>query len=569
MNRDELEAKQILRDRITLTLIVAVALGLRFALLSNNPLNDHEANLALQALSIAKGQAAGLTGEPGYLSLTALLFFVFGASNFTARFWPAIFGIFAVLLPFLYRPRIGRKAALWIAVLIAMDPFLVGISKTAGGSMLALVGLLAGIGFVLRNKPVIGGICLGIALSGGPDIWTGFLILAGVGIALRFLGSDLRDRYELGLSKQDLLLIAGSGAISLILISTLFFTNLYGINAIGSSLASFFATWRATGTDVLFGKVVAWLIMQAPTLVLAIWGLVGGILRKNIKTQILGVWWVLSLILAVVSSESGVDHFYWVSIPILIFAAFKLQNLFEQRLIENRLVFLSEAILVVGLSVFFFLNLLALVNNGYLSPEETRNRIIGTLLPIILIVVLTILLSWGWSFSATRLGFFAGILLLFSLAVFSNAWKAGGLGNLPQNEMGNLRGYPIGSEPLTYTISDISSWNVGQDDRIDILIVGIEYPSLEWELRDFEELSKESSYNPNLSPSLLVTGIDQSISSSSSYRGQKFIWSEKPDLAAMKLVDWVKWAFFRTAPVEKTELILWARNDLFPGTPTP
>jgi hypothetical protein len=40
-------------------------------------------------------------------------------------------------------------------------------------------------------------------------------------------------------------------------------------------------------------------------------------------------------------------------------------------------------------------------------------------------------------------------------------------------------------------------------------------------------------------------------------------------LTALNLGDWIKWATFRTAPVQQDDLILWARNDLFSGSTTP
>lgn len=79
----------------------------------------------------------------------------------------------------------------------------------------------------------------------------------------------------------------------------------------------------------------------------------------------------------------------------------------------------------------------------------------------------------------------------------------------------------------------------------------------------------ETGYNPSQLASLVLTGVEQSIESSSSYRGQKILWSVEPDTPAMRFNDWMKWVFFRQAPVEKTELILWARNDLFAGTSSP
>jgi hypothetical protein len=59
---------------------------LRFINLGAAALSDREAESALWALSIARGQEPLLTGSSGYVGLTSMLFFLFGGSDFFARF---------------------------------------------------------------------------------------------------------------------------------------------------------------------------------------------------------------------------------------------------------------------------------------------------------------------------------------------------------------------------------------------------------------------------------------------------------------------------------------------------
>ena len=86
-----------------------LGVAIRFVNLGTAPLTDSEANLALQALALAKGNsiaAQALSPEPGYIVLTSWLFSMFGSSNFLARFWPAVAGSLLVLLPWIIsRPR--------------------------------------------------------------------------------------------------------------------------------------------------------------------------------------------------------------------------------------------------------------------------------------------------------------------------------------------------------------------------------------------------------------------------------------------------------------------------------
>ena len=568
MTENKIHISNIPLHLIAYTFALLIALGLRFALIGQHPLNNVEASLALQALATGKGQAVSLSGEPGYLGLTALIFFIFGGSDFWARFTPALIGSISILVPLLFRPWLGNRVSLLLAFLIALDPVLISASRAADGRVFALFGLLAGIGFLLKKKPVLGGICLGIALSGGPGVWTGILILVGMALVSRFPMAHNSLEYPTNLSKNQWVKVIAGTAVTLVVISTQFFTYPAGISAAGSSLAEYFTSFGETAGNIVMGSSAAWLLVELPFIILALWGLIDGLVRKDELARLPGVWWGLGLVLTLVTTASGTGYFYWVSIPILVLTAIKVNDLTRQSAGENRIVFLAEAFLVFALIIFSFLNLLALVNNPALTPDETRNRIIGALLPLILLVVLTILLSWGWSASSTRKGFIAGVMVMLSLMAFSNAWKASGLGSKPQYEFVDYGGHPVGSKTLKSTIADISRWNTGFENRIDIVMVALDQPSLRWALRDYENLILQSGYNPDQSPSLILTGTDQTISSSTSYRGQKFLWAVQPQFSAMRLTDWVKWAVFRTAPEEKTELILWARNDLFAGTTT-
>jgi len=62
---------------------------LRFVLLDRLPLTNSEAINALQALTGAQGGEHLIGGEAGYVLLTTAWFFLFGAGDGIARFWPA------------------------------------------------------------------------------------------------------------------------------------------------------------------------------------------------------------------------------------------------------------------------------------------------------------------------------------------------------------------------------------------------------------------------------------------------------------------------------------------------
>ncbi len=66
---------------------------------------------------------------PSLFHITALMYFLFGDSDFTARLGPAIFGVAMVILPYWFRPWLGRVGALAAAFMILISPGLMYYSR--------------------------------------------------------------------------------------------------------------------------------------------------------------------------------------------------------------------------------------------------------------------------------------------------------------------------------------------------------------------------------------------------------------------------------------------------------
>src|SRR5262245_38914356 len=95
-------------------LVGLAALGLRFAHLGDVPLSASEAHEALSAWRFVNMSAAA-PAQPvsaAWHTLTSLTFFLLGASEFWARFWPMAAGWVLVFFPALFRRELGRGPAL-------------------------------------------------------------------------------------------------------------------------------------------------------------------------------------------------------------------------------------------------------------------------------------------------------------------------------------------------------------------------------------------------------------------------------------------------------------------------
>jgi hypothetical protein len=70
--------------------------------------------------------------------------------------------------------------------------------------------------------------------------------------------------------------------------------------------------------------------------------------------------------------------------------------------------------------------------------------------------------------------------------------------------------------------------------------------------------------DPQETPAIVISPQTESLSLSSAYRGQDFIWRREPSWEVMSIYEWIKWSVFREVPYDSETVILWVRNDLFP-----
>ncbi len=145
------------RDALTLERLLyagalAVAFGLRFVSLGAAPLNPLEAAQAWPAWLAATGTQVPNAPAPTsalFYALQSTLFFLTGGGSeaggdVLARLLPALLGTALVLLPWWWRSWLGRGAALTAAFLLALDPWLVALSRTSDPAALTIgLGLLA------------------------------------------------------------------------------------------------------------------------------------------------------------------------------------------------------------------------------------------------------------------------------------------------------------------------------------------------------------------------------------------------------------------------------------------
>jgi predicted membrane-bound mannosyltransferase/sugar lactone lactonase YvrE len=125
---------------------VSLALGLRLWHLSGRAIHHDESLHMYYAWQIFKGQGyqhVPFMHGPFKFFSTALVFRLFGDSDFTARLVFALFGSALVGLPYFIRGFLGRAGALFAALLLALSPTLLYVSRFNRDDILVVTYTLA------------------------------------------------------------------------------------------------------------------------------------------------------------------------------------------------------------------------------------------------------------------------------------------------------------------------------------------------------------------------------------------------------------------------------------------
>ena len=563
-----------------------IAVGFRFLQLGASPLTDSEATLALQALHVAQGVNPLLEPQPAYILFTGVFFALLEATNFLARFLPALAGSALVFVPWFFREKIKPRAALILAFLFAFDPGLVALSRMANGTMPAVTFLLFAWAMWNHQRLIVTGIFAGLALLSGPSLWAGALTLGLTWIFLK--GMDARPaadesqienpkskivnqespastppnpRYEGRTSLLSLL-------ATLLLGGTLFFTVPNGLSAWLSSISAYFTGWVTPNAATPGRILITFAGYELLGIFLASLAIFRGVRTKGKRFIRLIVWLGVSLLLAIFYRQAG--ELAWGIVPLLALGALELARAFDVHR-EERVEIGVVVIAILILLVYIWFNVSSVALNPFnqfsttvpIFGEIQNPRALVLFGSLAIVVVCILLVATGWSARVARLGVtwsFAAFIGLYSLAA---AWGASGLRYPNGVELWTPDPKPHQTDLLIASVNDISEFSLGHAQSQPVTVFGIDSPALEWALRD-HDVEVVSALDPQIAPPIVITPIMNDPGLPSAYRGQDFTWRRRPQWEVIQNADWIKWFVFRELPMENETIILWARTDLFP-----
>ena len=551
-------------------LALAFAIGLRFLHLGAQPLSDFEADWALQALRITQGLKPAIGPNPAYIHLTAVLFYIFGATNFLARFWPALAGCALVLTAWPLRSRFGRIPALILAFGLAIDPGLVAMSHLAGGPMLAVTFLVLTAFMWLGGYRAAAGIFAGLSLLSGSSVWFG---LAGLGLAWAF-GSGIGKKAPVQTEEESPHAETVSGALrfslnewrvalfwgigTLVVAGSLFFLSPKGLPALFVSLGNFLRGWWTLSDVQLWRPLLALPAYEILPLAFGIAGVVRGILKRHGDTLRLGIWVLVALVLALVYPGKQTGDLVWALLPLWVLAAMELGRHFNFEGV-NRWEVAGTVTVVVAFLVFGWLNLASITNMDW-SGELVRNHLWLMAAVILLIVLSLLLVGTGWSVSVARLGGVWGGLIVLVLFTIAMSTGAAGLREPLTNELWQPEPRTGRVDILLKVANQISDLNRGYAAQLPVTILQVDSPALRWLFRDWQVL-EVNELAPDDAPAMIITPSGN-LSLVAKYRGEALVLHESAAWNKATSADWLKWFMYRQMPLLSDNVILWVRSDL-------
>ncbi|MGB9300937.1 MAG: flippase activity-associated protein Agl23 [Anaerolineae bacterium] len=557
-------------------LLLLVAAALRFAALGRQPLQEQEARLALDAWRFYSGGAASIRGySPLLFHGNVLLYLLFEASDYVARVMQALAGTLMVGVPYLLRPRLGRKGALFASAFLTFSPSLIFFSRQLNGEIIAAaacLALVAGVfGYASQGRSwqlYLAAAALAVAVLASGATYATLVVLAGF-----FLVAIARSRYRSeGESSPWAVLFAekprsgvlltalGVFAALVALLSTGLLVNLQGLQA-ALDLPSL---WLSQFQPAVDGQPWHYylLLLLAYELPVLIFGLAGAcyLSRRDPFAIFLVCWFIFSLVLYSLMGSKPAAGILQMIVPLTLLAGRCVGDLLNQ--LERREQWLWAMLtLAISVPALFHLLLQAAAFGNPGNPGDPRHLALVLLSVFFVLCVISIVgvLSLDWRVSL-RSGALVLLVGLASLSVHT-AWRLNY--HRPGNPLEILVEKPTSSDVrnLAQAIEDFSNQQERQRDSVSIAVTGEEDPLLAWYLRSFPHLSFVSA--AMTSPTPVVVTPQEETPYLPDYRGARFRLQSSWKAMGLPGHDLVNWFLFRDSlqPPVHRDVVMWVAPD--------
>jgi 4-amino-4-deoxy-L-arabinose transferase-like glycosyltransferase len=566
-----------IRVEVLLYLVLVVAAAwLRMAELEWPPLNNEE---AIQALAVLQEtpSASSLWTEtdslhsvsPAYKVLTAVVFQLLGSSDAWARLVPALFGLALVFTPLLLREQLGSARTLATAYILGFSPTLIAASRTAGGIMLASVGIIAAFALMLYSESKARGIwvaiALGLALASGAEAITG-LIGLGITIGIAWLQQPVpeeengEEEAKNGVAKYLWL----APIVALVIASGLGI-HLRGISDLFDSLANWIHGWtHPRGVH----QLTLWAMLPFYEPLILVLGIGGAILawrRQNRRGFALLSWALVSMVLASIYPARQPSYVVWAVIPLAFLAGDALAYLMEQwteTRLGTEIIGLVSMILVAF--IFGYLNLTAYSSGSLLPVEDSGMLLLFAGAVVVLLVAGILLFGLGWSWELA----WRGVSITVVIVCFAFSFSAGYQQSLGPNagtgrELWRPQASTSGLPMLAGVLESLSVAQTGCRDCLEMEVSPDVTPGIAWALRDFSHARLANPLLVVQAPVVLMPEYGGLSGITDAYTGQVIGVSERWGWTGSMPRRLMTWLLDRDAPALQERWLLFAMSDIF------
>ena len=547
-----------------MVLVVLLGFGLRIAKLGILPLNNAEAALALNVDLVARGEETEIT-QTLYTTVTGALFWLFEAGNGIARLLPLLAGTMLIFLPWMLGDLFSDRVKLLMSFGLALDPALMAASKTAGSHMIAVLSLWLVIAFFLKKKPLWTGIAFSPFFMSGVSF-----LLGGIIFGLTLLWLLLRDPSSEAIKTEiknfNWKTAAAAFAVSFILIASALFTNPAGIGAVFQDILVAFSISANANISLGLGAfLIAFFVYEFFPLLLGVLRVIKLTDQDSFSIRAFAWAGLVALIVVVLNPGRAALDLIWVSVPLWMLAAQQLDKIIEN-FREFNLPSAASGLFFLLLIGFMFFNAVGAVNIEYTDRQQLLIRFILLGGSAVLIAITYFLITYSWGEYAAKNALIVGLgVFLFCFGLLMPSWFSAFLGDDPQNELWHQSASFVDAQRLLETVEDLAEMNHGQRIDQSIVLLDVDAPAVQWQLRD-QEVVNTNVLVVGESPEMLLTPLTEPQLWGAEYTGQDFRIGVSPNWSWLNFREWMHWIIFHEVSINTEEWrILWVRTDLFPG----
>lgn len=552
--------------------VLLIGILMRFVGLGEQPLTPVEAETAWTAWSFWQPDSLMLAdGSPLYFSLTRLLTPILGFSDAMMRLVPALFGLGIVLLPWLWRNRLGTMGALAMGLLFAVSPIQTVVSRTAGGdstavftSLLLVIALFQFQASNQRGWLYTAVVAFVLGLNSSPLFYSSLLtLLVAFGIQ-NLIGSPIFVEKEGETSiigdttVQRTALFIGVGVF--VAVSTLFLWNPAGIG----TAVRLPATWLTQFNLANFNDVAApflVLFRYQPELVIIGFLGMGWATWRNHALGSFCIYWFASLVILALVQPGQHSLALLMTLPTAVLGALFANEQIAGRWDSHNTLVAAGTFLVLML---IWVNLARFIRTITINPEELLNLWVILFAVALTAAALYLLTSSEVDFVIQ--GALLALILFFAYYNWGTAWWLGHDGFNDTRERWVTSGTDDDVRVLVPVIDEISRQLSNSQTDLNILS-RVDTPVLRWYLRDYDELEIADTIPATASNAVIITPIDTELALSNDYFGSDYgLLRHQPELINNEamIIDTLRWWLFQESPtpIAEERVILWIRSDL-------